>query len=88
MWPERNFYRLADVGKLPVRKHIISFSVSIHLDPQIRLYLMGRGSEKYWGDKIAPLKHYGKHGRLDFRSVKLYADGQCSSGFVLVLHSL
>ena len=42
---------------------------------------MGHGSDQYWGDRIAPLKDYGKHGRLNFRSVKLYADGPCSSGF-------
>jgi len=75
MGPEGRFYRQADHGKLPVRNYLISFSVSIDLDTQIRLYLMGHGSDPCWGDTIAPLKNYGKHGRLNFRSVKLYADG-------------
>ena len=47
---------------------------------------MGHGSDQYWGDRIAPLKNYGKHGRLNFRSVKLYADGLCSSRFLLAIH--
>jgi len=39
---------------------------------------MGRGAGQYWGNKTSPLKDYGKQGRLNFRSVKLYADGLSS----------
>ncbi|KAF8966893.1 amidohydrolase family-domain-containing protein [Flammula alnicola] len=57
------FQKLADAGKLP-----------------IRLYLMGNnGSGEYWGDKIPLLINYGRHGRLNLRSVKLYADGALGS---------
>ena len=30
----------------------------------------------YLGDQISHLKDYGKHKRLNLRSVKLYADGR------------
>jgi len=33
-------------------------------------------SDIYWGDKIPRLINYGKHHRLNVRSVKLYADGE------------
>lgn len=43
---------------------------------QIRLYAMGNvRSDNYWGSQIPRLLHYGKHGRLNVRSVKLYTDG-------------
>ena len=32
-------------------------------------------SNEYWGDQLPRLINYGKHGRLNLRSVKLYADG-------------
>ena len=32
-------------------------------------------SNEYWGDQVPRLFNYGKHGRLNLRSVKLYADG-------------
>ncbi|KIM90063.1 hypothetical protein PILCRDRAFT_2295 [Piloderma croceum F 1598] len=57
------FKKLAETGKLP-----------------IRLYAMGNvKSDDYWGSKIPRLLHYGKHGRLNVRSVKLYADGALGS---------
>ncbi len=39
---------------------------------------MGHASDQYWGNTSVRLKDYGKHGRLNFRSVKLYADGSYS----------
>jgi hypothetical protein len=36
---------------------------------------MGRGSGQYWGNETSPFKGYGKQRRLNFRGVKLYADG-------------
>ena len=32
-------------------------------------------SDEYWGNQLPRLINYGKHGRLNLRSVKLYADG-------------
>jgi predicted amidohydrolase YtcJ len=32
-------------------------------------------SNEYWGNQLPRLIDYGKHGRLNLRSVKLYADG-------------
>lgn len=32
-------------------------------------------SDEYWGAQIPRLIDYGKHGRLNVRSVKLVADG-------------
>ena len=32
-------------------------------------------SDEYWGDQLPRLINYGKHGRLNLRSIKLYADG-------------
>ena len=32
-------------------------------------------SNEYWGNQLPRLINYGKHGRLNLRSVKLYADG-------------
>ena len=32
-------------------------------------------SNEYWGNRLPRLINYGKHGRLNLRSVKLYADG-------------
>ncbi|KIY69253.1 hypothetical protein CYLTODRAFT_394012 [Cylindrobasidium torrendii FP15055 ss-10] len=46
----------------------------------IRLYLMGNvQSEEYWGSKIQRLVNYGKDGRLNVRSVKLFTDGALGS---------
>ncbi len=43
---------------------------------QIRLYLMGYiESNEYWGRGIPRLLNYGEQGRLNLRSVKLFADG-------------
>ncbi|KJA17164.1 hypothetical protein HYPSUDRAFT_46693 [Hypholoma sublateritium FD-334 SS-4] len=57
------FQKLADAGKLPNR-----------------LYLMGNnGSAEYWGDTLPKLVDYGKHARLNLRSVKLIADGALGS---------
>ena len=45
---------------------------------QIRLYMMGHlDAMEYWGSEIPHLDHYGRHGRLTVRSVKLYTDGPC-----------
>ncbi|KAF9460436.1 amidohydrolase family-domain-containing protein [Collybia nuda] len=47
-----------------------------------RLYLMGNAaasSEGYWGAKVPRLINYGKHGRLNVRSVKLFTDGALGS---------
>lgn len=45
---------------------------------QIRLYMMGHlDTMEYWGSEIPHLDHYGRHGRLTVRSVKLYTDGPC-----------
>lgn len=42
----------------------------------MRLYLMGNVvSDEYWGSQIPRLDHYGKHGRLTVRSIKLFTDG-------------
>ncbi|KAJ3503012.1 hypothetical protein NLJ89_g8625 [Agrocybe chaxingu] len=57
------FQKMADAGKLPSR-----------------LYLMGNvASEEYWGHQIPRLINYGKHKRLNLRSVKLFADGALGS---------
>ncbi|KAJ3523168.1 hypothetical protein NMY22_g11566 [Coprinellus aureogranulatus] len=57
------FYRkLAEAGTLP-----------------LRMYLMGYSpSTVYWGndtDSFPKMHNYGKHGRLNLRAVKLFADG-------------
>jgi len=45
-----------------------------------RLYLMGNiPSNEYWGNQLPRLINYGKHGRLNLRSIKLYADGALGS---------
>jgi len=57
------FKRLSESGKLP-----------------IRLYLMGNvPSTDYWGPQIPRLLNYGKNGRLNVRSVKLFTDGALGS---------
>ncbi|KAF8154107.1 amidohydrolase family-domain-containing protein [Crassisporium funariophilum] len=57
------FQKMADAGKLPNR-----------------LYLMGNvASEEYWGGQIPRLVDYGKHRRLNLRSIKLFADGALGS---------
>jgi hypothetical protein len=38
-------------------------------------------SGEYWGDQRPQLINYGKDGRLNLRSVKLYADGPCLFNF-------
>ncbi|TFK37702.1 amidohydrolase family-domain-containing protein [Crucibulum laeve] len=46
----------------------------------IRLYLMGNvNSDEYWGAQIPRLVDYGKRGRLNVRSVKLFTDGALGS---------
>ncbi|KAK2465124.1 hypothetical protein APHAL10511_002816 [Amanita phalloides] len=46
----------------------------------IRLYLMGYSErDEYWGNKIPRLINYGKHSRLNLRSVKLFSDGALGS---------
>ncbi|KAF8903036.1 amidohydrolase family-domain-containing protein [Mucidula mucida] len=46
----------------------------------IRLYLMGNiASDDYWGGEIPRLINYGRHGRLNVRSVKLFTDGALGS---------
>jgi len=46
----------------------------------IRLYLMGNvPSENYWGTQIPRLLNFGRHGRLNIRSIKLYTDGALGS---------
>ncbi|KAE9403745.1 hypothetical protein BT96DRAFT_964408 [Gymnopus androsaceus JB14] len=59
-----NFMKnLADAGEIPMR-----------------LYLMGNVvSDEYWGSQIPRLDHYGKHGRLTVRSIKLFTDGALGS---------
>ena len=32
-------------------------------------------SDEYWGNQLPRLINYGKHGRLNLRSIKLFADG-------------
>ncbi|KAL6308903.1 amidohydrolase family-domain-containing protein [Sparassis latifolia] len=57
------FKQVADEGKLP-----------------LRVYAMGHSNEPtYWGDKIPWLTGYGRDGRLNVRSVKLYTDGALGS---------
>ncbi|KAF8797602.1 hypothetical protein BYT27DRAFT_7204413 [Phlegmacium glaucopus] len=57
------FKRMAETGKLANR-----------------LYLMGNiPSNEYWGNQLPRLINYGKHGRLNLRSVKLFADGALGS---------
>ena len=56
----------------------LSYILPTSLEPafQNRLYLMGNiPSNEYWGNQLPRLIDYGKHGRLNLRSVKLYADG-------------
>jgi len=36
-------------------------------------------SESYWGPQIPRLLNYGRHGRLNIRSIKLYTDGALGS---------
>ena len=36
-------------------------------------------SDRYWGSQIPRLINYGKHARLNLRSVKLFADGALGS---------
>ncbi|KAK0463225.1 amidohydrolase family-domain-containing protein [Desarmillaria tabescens] len=46
----------------------------------IRLYLMGSvSSDEYWGPQLPRLINYGKDGRLNLRSVKLFTDGALGS---------
>lgn len=37
-------------------------------------------SNDYWGSQIPHLFDYGKHGRLNLRSIKLFADGMAHCG--------
>jgi hypothetical protein len=51
-------------------------SLELMFDVQLRLYLMGGIlSDEYWGNQFQKLHDYGKHGRLNLRSIKLMADG-------------
>ncbi|KAF8889019.1 amidohydrolase family-domain-containing protein [Infundibulicybe gibba] len=46
----------------------------------IRIYAMGNvESDEYWGSQIPRLINYGKHQRLNVRSVKLFTDGALGS---------
>ncbi|KAF8878407.1 amidohydrolase 3 [Infundibulicybe gibba] len=46
----------------------------------IRIYGMGYiPSDEYWGSQIPRLLNYGKHQRLNVRSVKLFTDGNLGS---------
>ncbi|KAL4063973.1 amidohydrolase family-domain-containing protein [Scleroderma yunnanense] len=46
----------------------------------LRMYLMGHvESNEYWGDRLPRLVNYGVGERLNFRGVKLYADGALGS---------
>lgn len=36
-------------------------------------------SQGYWGAKIPHLINYGKHGRLNVRSIKLFTDGMLAT---------
>ncbi|KAI0920404.1 hypothetical protein AcW1_002156 [Taiwanofungus camphoratus] len=57
------FRKMADEGQLP-----------------IRIYAMGNSeSTEYWGSTIPRLENYGKDGRLNLRSVKLFTDGALGS---------
>lgn len=57
------FKRKAERGELPMR-----------------LYLMGSSQrDDYWGNEIPRLINYGKHGRLNIRSIKLFSDGALGS---------
>jgi hypothetical protein len=80
------YQRLADAGKLPVGGKCCLLQVRLGrlFRLQIRLYLMGYvESDTYWGNKITHLINYGKHSRLNLRSVKLFIDGQ--SVFLIVV---
>jgi len=46
----------------------------------LRVYGMGHSDElEYWGSKIPRLEDYGKDGRFNLRSVKLFTDGALGS---------
>ncbi|EED78577.1 predicted protein [Postia placenta Mad-698-R] len=56
------FKSLADGGQMP-----------------IRVYAMGNEEEpKYWGGRFEKLEDYGKDGRLNMKSIKLFTDGKLS----------
>ncbi|KAF8999779.1 amidohydrolase family-domain-containing protein [Cyathus striatus] len=50
-------------------------------DLPIRLYMMGNveNEDEYWGNQIPRLINYGKNGRLNVRSIKLFTDGALGS---------
>lgn len=71
-----SFCRLSESGKLPVGLNLCIVLSNLQSIMQIRLYLMGNvPSNDYWGPQIPRLSNYGKDGRLNVRSVKLYTDG-------------
>lgn len=56
-------YRIAEEGNLPLRMYLMGYSTSV----------------EYWGNDTTtfPKMHnYGKHGRLNFRAVKMFTDGE------------
>ena len=67
---------MADENPLPVRLSlgVIPAPSLIPEVPQLRMYLMANRDEGYWGKDIEKLFDYG-NGRLNLRSVKLFADG-------------
>ena len=68
---------MADEAKLPVGRTMTHPILTLALNTeQLRLYVMANAArDDYWGSEIPRLENYGPQGRLDVRSVKLYADG-------------
>ncbi|PCH43061.1 hypothetical protein WOLCODRAFT_132641 [Wolfiporia cocos MD-104 SS10] len=57
------FKKMADEGRLP-----------------IRVYAMANSEQAgYWGDRFERLEDYGREGRLNMRSIKLFTDGALGS---------
>ncbi|KAK0497638.1 amidohydrolase 3 [Armillaria luteobubalina] len=75
-------YGLTSVHDAATEPEVIEFLISRKRFTfyQIRLYLMGSvSSDEYWGTQLPRLINYGKDGRLNLRSVKLFTDGALGS---------
>ncbi|KAH9837926.1 amidohydrolase family-domain-containing protein [Rhodofomes roseus] len=57
------FKKMADDGRLPIRVYAMA----------------NEESSEYWGGRFERLEDYGKDGRLNLRSVKLFTDGALGS---------
>lgn len=75
-------FRQAAETVLPVRVSSARFRDFLTIKIQIRIYGMTYFDDKgeYWGNKTTPLIGAGLGGRLDARSVKIFADGALRSG--------